>query len=102
MEAQARPASPELIQKNPGAYSAKLAVTRGPLVYCLESIDHPGFDLFSLRLDPHSLQAADAPDLLGGITTIQAQTPQGRPLTFIPYYLWANRGPSQMTVYVNH
>jgi len=102
MEAQARPASPELIRKNPGAYRDKLAVTRGPLVYCLESIDQPGLDLFSLRLNPHSLQAADAPDLLGGITTIQAQTRQGQPLIFIPYYLWANRGPTQMTVYVNH
>jgi DUF1680 family protein len=25
----------------------------------------------------------------------------GQPLTFIPYHLWANRGESQMTVWVN-
>ncbi len=78
----------------------KAAVTRGPLVYCLESVDNPGLDLFTCRLDPASLRVDPAPDLLGGIQALRATTVDGYPLTFIPYALWANRGPSQMTVWV--
>ena len=78
----------------------KVALTRGPLVYCLESLDNPGVDIFSTRLDPHSLQFHADPDLLGGVTLITAQSRTGLPLTFIPYHLWGNRGESQMTVWV--
>lgn len=39
--------------------------------------------------------------LLDGIIRIQGRTTEGKPLTFIPYFLWGNRGPSQMTVWVN-
>lgn len=82
------------------AYRDKAAVTRGPLVYCLESTDNPGVDIFSLRLEPESLTAVEQPDLLGGIVAIRGKTVEGQPLTFIPYFLWGNRGPSQMTVWV--
>jgi DUF1680 family protein len=82
-------------------YRNKVAVTRGPLVYCLESIDNPDVDIFSTRLDTTSLQSEPASELLGGITTLRGQTVDGQVLTFIPYHLWANRGESQMTVWVN-
>ncbi len=79
----------------------KVAVTRGPLVYCLESVDNPGVDIFTVRLDPSTLETAFRPDLLGGTQVITARAQTGLPLTFIPYFLWANRGESQMTVWVN-
>jgi DUF1680 family protein len=79
----------------------KIAVTRGPLVYCLESIDNPGVDIFSACLDTTSLVPEPAPSLLGNITILRGKTVAGQPLTFIPYHLWANRGESQMTVWVN-
>jgi hypothetical protein len=75
-------------------------VFAGLLVYCLESLDNPGLDLFSLRLDPASLTERHEPDLLGGLTAIHARTVEGRPLKFIPYFLWGNRGASGMTVWV--
>ena len=78
----------------------KVAVTRGPLVYCLESTDNPGVDLFTARLDPASLGPLMDPNLLGGIVKLTGRTLEGAPLTFIPYFLWGNRGPSQMTVWV--
>ena len=65
----------------------KVAVTRGPLVYCLESVDNPGVDLFTCRLDTASLRVDPAPDLLGGIQVLRATTVDGCPLTFIPYVL---------------
>jgi hypothetical protein len=81
-------------------HRGKVAVTRGPLVYCLESVDNPGVNLFTCRLDPASLRAEPAPELLGGIQVLRATSLDGCPLTFIPYCVWANRGPSQMTVWV--
>ena len=78
----------------------KVAITRGPLVYCLENIDNPGVDIFSTRLNPDSLQAEFNPELLGGCTLLKALSMDGHPLTFIPYYLWANRAASQMNVWV--
>ncbi len=83
------------------AHQSKAAVTRGPLVYCLESVDNPGVDIFTARLDPASLAPLFDPDLLGGAVKIEARTQDGRPLVLIPYFLWGNRGPSQMTVWIN-
>jgi uncharacterized protein len=82
-------------------HAGKVAVTRGPLVYCLESLDQPDVDLFNARIDPASLTPVFEPDCLGGVVTIQGYTQASQPLTFIPYYAWGNRGPSQMTVWVN-
>lgn len=79
----------------------KVAVTRGPLVYCLESVDNPGIDIFTVVLDVDSLTHVFEPGLLGGITTIRGKTKEGQNLVFIPYHLWANRGASQMVVWVN-
>jgi uncharacterized protein len=81
-------------------HAGKVAVTRGPLLYCLESLDNPGTDIFSAQLDPSSLSDEFVPDLLGGCVVIHANSVDDRPLRFIPYFLWANRGPSQMTVWV--
>ena len=82
-------------------HAGKVALTRGPLVYCLESVDNPGLDIFAVQLAPASLQDEFVPDLFGGIVVIHGHTTDGKPLKFIPYFLWANRGESQMTVWVN-
>ena len=78
----------------------KASVTRGPIVYCLESIDNPDLDIFTAVPDPESLQPHFSKDTFGGIYLIQGLTLQGQPLVFLPYYLWSNRGPSQMTTYL--
>jgi uncharacterized protein len=82
-------------------HAGKVAVTRGPLVYCLESVDNPGVDIFTVAVDPASLQDEFVPDLLGGCVVIYGKATTGQPIRFIPYFLWANRGESQMTVWVN-
>ena len=81
-------------------HTGKAALTRGPLVYCLESIDNPGLDIFTARLRPESLHAEPAPDLLGGSWVLRGETETGAPVTAIPYHLWGNRGESQMNVWV--
>ena len=81
-------------------HQGKVAITRGPLVYCLESLDNPDVDIFSIAIDKSSLDSVFDRITLGGITKIIGQAKTGQPLTFIPYHLWGNRGESTMTVWV--
>ena len=80
----------------------KVAITRGPLVYCLEDVDNIGVNIFTDRLDPISLQPVLDGPLVEGMVSLQGETLAGKQLRFIPYFLWGNRGKSQMTVWVNH
>jgi hypothetical protein len=82
-------------------HQGKAALTRGPLVYCLESIDNPVIDIFHACLEPASLHVEHVPHLLGGVMLLRGQTLDGQPVTAIPYHLWGNRGESQMTVWVH-
>ena len=92
-----RRASPRL-----RGHQNKIALTRGPLVFCLESKDNPGVDILADCLDlQHPLSLSNNPALLGGTDVITGRTTSGKDITFIPYFLWANRGESQMTVWVN-
>jgi DUF1680 family protein len=109
-----------LVRENTG----RVAVERGPLVYCLEQADQPGgHSVFDLSLAPGAFESEFKPDLLGGVTVLRhagrasAQPLAGQPLyqpaarreapgyrpvtlTFIPYYAWANREPQAMEVWV--
>jgi len=78
----------------------RVALTRGPLAYCLESVDNPGLDLFETRIDPSSVRPEFNPDRLGGVWVLRGETRQGQAFTAIPYALWANRGESQMAVWM--
>ena len=81
-------------------YEGKVAFTRGPLVYCLESVDNPELDVLIARVDAAALQPEWEPELLGGTVVLRGRTDHGQRVTFIPYALWANRGESQMQVWV--
>ena len=92
-------AVPEVIQD--AGYSA---IMRGPVVYCLESIDnsYPIFDI-TLR-DDASLTSDTLNNLLSGTVALKGM---GKirdsleiPVRLIPYFLWDNRGKSDMTVWI--
>ncbi|MBN1661793.1 MAG: glycoside hydrolase family 127 protein [Anaerolineae bacterium] len=78
----------------------RVALTRGPLVYCLESPDNPGVDLFQDPILPGTAHAEPAPELFDGVHVLRGQMATGRAFTAIPYSYWANRGESQMAVWV--
>ncbi len=93
------------------ADTARVCVTRGPVVYCLEEADN-GRNLHLLEL-PKSAALRCLPD--GTVVAEGSRlTPTGdalytrdvpwrrdeTKLTFIPYYRWANRGENEMTVWV--
>ncbi len=104
----------------------KVAVQRGPLIYCLEGMDQKVDNLADVTVTgpPDKLQATSfLPDVLGGIVQIKApgvvaanpssQAPLYHPLqpqaaasgrrtelTFIPYYTFRNREVTGMEVWV--
>jgi hypothetical protein len=78
----------------------EVAISRGPIVFCLESVDNPNIDIFNVQLDIDSLESHYNSNLLGGTAVITAKSKDSQPLRLIPYHLWANRGSSQMTVWI--
>lgn len=99
------------------ALRGTVAVERGPLVLCLESVDLPeGVALEDVRLDPG---VAAEPEEDGALVrgSIMARAPEGRVLPYrhrwpaaapreelilplVPYHRWAERGPSTMRVFI--
>jgi DUF1680 family protein len=84
----------------------KVALMRGPIVYCLEAVDHRELDVARLVLPRNALLHAEHhSDLLGGLTVLlgSARTDGKQPvaLTAVPYYAWCNREKGPMTVWIN-
>ncbi len=105
----------------------RVALQRGPIVYCLESVDHKDTSVFDIVLPSDLSDIADTfeayfdPNLLGGVATLRGNalayttsltddelytfspfSESLKPLriTAIPYFAWANRGSSEMTVWI--
>lgn len=95
--------TPRFIPADPNVKSnrGRAAIMRGPLVYCLEGQDNPGLDVHKLVADTAApLSGERRDDLLNGVTVVKGKTTAGSDFTAIPYYSWANRGPSQMEVWI--
>lgn len=92
-----------MVKENEG----KVAIERGPVVYCLEGVDN-GPQLMKLTLpDSAKLQATFTPEMLNGIVTISGnallkdgKVTQPVTMTAIPYYAWNNRGANEMKVWL--
>lgn len=100
-----------------GTNSGKIALMRGPLVYCIEGVDHQE-DILSLYIKRDGKIQVESFDeaLLEGVVPIKAEGyrmgkidalyTSERPkmtaceLKAIPYYAWGNRGLNQMRVWV--
>ncbi|UCG46706.1 MAG: glycoside hydrolase family 127 protein [Phycisphaerales bacterium] len=90
----------------------RVALQRGPVVFCLESKDNGGQVLNLAIEDDARLETEFRPDLLNGVVVITGNArlakrtldgsvvPAGqKQFTAIPYYAWAHRGRGQMTVW---
>jgi DUF1680 family protein len=123
------PMAPQPLAANPHVADdvGRIAVQRGPLVYCLEGLDQPqGVDLSEVSLPmgkqtESQFESEFRSDLLDGVVILRhpgfvregdgsenALYPRytGDPvktrrvtLTFIPYYAWANRAATGMQVW---
>lgn len=107
--------SSPLVRQNVG----KVALQRGPVVYCLEQVDN-GENLHGILLPRNTeLKAEFVPQLLDGVVVIKAEAERivqsswnslYRPadeqttpveITAVPYYAWCNRQPGEMLVWIN-
>lgn len=94
-----------------------ISLKRGPIVYCLESVDNPEINLFNSILYEQEIEERFE-NIFGGIITLNGKiltSNQKLPLyektknlkidyiekkfKAIPYYLWANRGKSKMNIW---
>ncbi len=101
----------------------KVAIARGPLIYCIEQVDNKEFDVRNLAVKPDEakLEEEYRKDMLNGIVVIKGhgyELPSDseklyrdfdetlekpvKKLTFtaIPYYAWNNRGATKMLVWI--
>jgi DUF1680 family protein len=98
----------------------RVALRRGPLIYCVEEADNPGQPVQTLELKRAApIEAKERADLFGGVVTLEAPAKRLVPgdaegalysttppktkdatLTALPYYLWANREPGAMQVWI--
>ena len=91
----------------------RVALQRGPLVYCFEHMDNAGKSMNILIPDNVTFTSEFKPELLNGIVVLQADAPVAtisddnlnissviRKITAIPFFSWANRGEGQMQVWM--
>ena len=77
----------------------RVALSNGPLIYCVEQKDNKDLDLFTTILKKDQGLTFDyQPELLGGVNTIVGKTSSGKSFTAIPYYAWNNRGATNMQI----
>jgi hypothetical protein len=93
------------------AYVGRVAVTRGPLVYCAEEVDNNGpTQRLAIGASPAAgrIKISTIPDgILKGVSkisfpAIELQGDKARALDIhlVPYYSWNNRGAKSMTVWI--
>jgi len=99
----------ELVKDDNG----KVALQRGPVVYCAEWPDNKNGHVLNLSLNKtNSYSTEFLPVLLNGVTVIKTMVNSSLqvdkkkiseakiPFTAIPYYAWANRGAGEMMVWI--
>jgi len=93
--------------------AGRVALERGPLVYCAEWPDNDGRALDVVVPEDASFDSEFRDDLLGGVQVVtgrvraiespevsKAHRTAPRSLVAIPYYAWANRGMGEMAVWM--
>jgi len=76
----------------------RVALQRGPLIYCAEWPDNKNHAL-NLVLQPDTiLKGRYDPEILGGVGVVESAAPSK--FVAVPYFAWANRGMGEMQVWM--
>lgn len=113
----------QLVESNPKILNniGRVAIKRGPIVYCLEQVDN-SFNIFDLEISSNTSFSSSFESILGGVTTIKGKgsivdsniwkrnlyLPMKEvdsmrkevEFTAIPYYAWGNREEGPMQVWI--
>ncbi|MBZ4649406.1 beta-L-arabinofuranosidase domain-containing protein [Thermosipho sp. (in: thermotogales)] len=114
--------TPELMEAHPFVRDnlEKVAVKKGPIIYCAEQVDNPDFHVWTLAVDPESLKeekgqifnrtvvflkgegkAMEFSEWEGKLYRKLSKTNEiSTSFTLVPYYAWANREPGPMSVWL--
>jgi DUF1680 family protein len=92
--------------------AGRVALQRGPIVFCAEGLDNGGQALNLILPDAAKISAEFRPDLLKGVVLLKGialaaaksadgkiVSTKGQDFLAIPYYAWANRGAGEMKVW---
>jgi DUF1680 family protein len=107
--------------------AGRVALMRGPLLYCAEQTDNPGVELRYIVLDGKEPAISFEPDLLGDVAVLQVEARSAPPggwwegrlystvhpregatqthatrVPAVPYYAWANREPGAMRIWLKN
>lgn len=119
------PESVRVVRSHPmvACNAGRVALFRGPILYCAEAVDVGGDPRLLVVEDPSVLRPEGRPELLGGVVALTgvgrfvepgpgwdgvlyrgdgggATTSEARAVTLVPYYAWANREPGPMAVWL--
>jgi DUF1680 family protein len=93
---------PRVVKANPLVKDdeGKIAIEKGPIVYCAEWVDNQGIKVREAVIDKNpSLVVKRDPNKLYGIDEIIVD---GSDLVLIPYYAWNHRGAGDMSVWIKN
>ena len=87
----------------------RIAIERGPIVYCAEWPEVEAGRASEILLDESTeMTPSFNESLFGGVTVIKTEgrridnpSQNAKPVTLIPYFLWANRGAGEMSVWLS-
>ena len=82
------------------ADAGRVAVQRGPIVYCFEAVDNGGRAKNVVLPREPKFTTEHRKDLLGGVTVVQGVARDGQKIVAVPYCVWDHRQPGQMAVWV--
>jgi len=114
---------PELLESHPNIKDnvGRVAIRRGPIIYCVEGADNPWGDVWNLEIPKDVKLSQEYKDILGGVVVIKGKGYLNSPeswkglylpgddanrlkkeveFTAIPYYSWANRTPGPMEIWI--
>jgi DUF1680 family protein len=87
--------------------AGRVALERGPIVYCAEGIDNGGQVSQLILPDEAELRAEHRPDMLNRVTVIygkamslDGEAQKEQEFLAIPYYAWSHRGVGEMAVWL--
>lgn len=88
-----------LCDENVESNRGRIALERGPVVYCAEGVDNGGKTLDLILPDSATLKCEQRSDILNGLRVIRV-IDEDREITLIPYHAWAHRGEGEMAVWL--
>lgn len=93
--------------------TGRIALQRGPIVYCAEWPDNGGKTSNIILPRSAQLRPVFKPDVLNGVLVLEGEaigvvvsdggravSSQPQPFTAIPYYAWAHRGEGEMVIWI--